>query len=242
MNKENPSKSLSSTDELSHQDQDSLQLVEQIYREYAPSVDPSRWPWEKTRWYELIFCILFSIGEPEVPAAAIRELTTILSNFGLLEVDSIASWRTEDEKARVEQVTVKTLLEKSGFSSSQSEIALNFMEEAAIHIQQSYESKIQIFLRRFGEDLLLNIKKELNLDEYPTAHQALSLWLQNTLNMPIPAIDPLAEKACQKLGVEYKVLVEAATAQDINIALLDDALRSYWETETSENEYQEPIS
>lgn len=231
-------KSPAPKNEESQQSRDSMQLVEQIFREYAPGVDPSRWPWEKARWYELVFCILFSIGEPQVPAAVIRELTTILSDFGLVEVDSIAAWRTEKEKSREEQITVKTLMERVGFSTSQAENALSFIEKAAVQIQQSHDSKIQKLLRHYGEEMLEKVEKELGLNTFPTAHQALSLWMQNVLNMPIPATDPLAEKACQSLSVDYRELVEEAIVLDINIALLDDALRSYWESEAEEREYQ----
>lgn len=232
----NPSSKLSqkSQQDNSEQSQELLQLVEQIFRGYAPGVDPSRWPWEKTRWYELIFCILFSIGEPDVPAAAIRELTKILVDFGLLEVGSIAAWKG-DEKAREEKLTVKTLLEKAGFTSENATKSLKFMEEVAVQLHKDHNGKIQNYLRQYGEAMLLEMKQDLRLEKHPSSHQALSLWLQNILNMPIPATDPIAEKACRNLGVEYKDLVEAATVQDINIALLDDALRSYWENEVEEN-------
>ncbi len=71
------------------QSPDPQELVVQLYRTYASQVSKTLWPWETARWYELVFCILTTIGEPHVLAATVRRLTNTMSGLGLLELDAL---------------------------------------------------------------------------------------------------------------------------------------------------------
>lgn len=217
----NPSKS------KNKQPPDPQELVVQLYRTYASQVSKTLWPWETARWYELVFCILTTIGEPHVLAATVRRLTNTMSGLGLLELDALGELDPNEKDSLA--VTIDTLLQQVGFPPEKSHAAVTAICEAASSIQEKHGSKVQNYLRKYGTYMLGQIEEDFDFSNFEDAPRALAIWLQNTLNMPVPASNPLADQACESLGVSYDELVEAATQQDINVALLDDALRAYWE-------------
>ncbi len=215
---------------------DPQKLVIKLYRDYASGISKYLWPWEKARWYELVFCIITAIGEPQVLATAVRRLTNTMSKLGILELDALAKVNLS-EKANSLVVTFETLLQKAGFTQEKSRTAVTAICEAASSIQKKYNGKVQDYLRKYGNFMLQQIKEDFGFSEFDEAPRALAIWLQNTLNMPVPASNPLADQACESLGVSYDALVKAANQQDINVALLDDALRAYWESEATEKKF-----
>lgn len=221
---------------LEPQEQESLnpqKLVVQLYRDYVSEIDENLWPWETARWYELVFCILTTIGEPQVLAGTARRLTNTLSELGLLDLGALARLNLSEEAEEKESnsllVTIDTLLQKVGFGPKKSESAVRAICEAASSIQEKYGGKVQNYLRKYGTYMLDHIKEDFGFSQFDDAPRAVAIWLQNTLNMPVPGSNPLGDQACESLGVTYDALVEAANQQDINLALLDDALRAYWE-------------
>lgn len=219
------------------QSPDPNKLVIQLYRTYASKISKTLWPWETARWYELVFCILTTIGEPHVMAATVRGLTNTMSKLGLLELDALAGLTpSEDEKANSLLITIDTLLQQVGFTPEKSRSAVTAICEAASSIQKKYGGKVQNYFQKYGTYMLDQITEDFGFSDFDDAPQALAIWLQNTLNMPVPASNPLADQACESLGVSYDALVKAANQQDINVALLDDALRAYWESESTSGE------
>ncbi|MBN1694853.1 hypothetical protein JW879_05585 [candidate division WOR-3 bacterium] len=207
------------------------ELVLWLYRDYATRVSKNLWPWEKARWYELVFCILATIGEPEVMSATIRHLTTIMARLGLLELSSLAGLKFPGNPQKSESpilTTIDTLLQRVGFTPEKAKFALNIICTAASSIGKKYDGKVQNYLRKYGDHMLEHINEDFGIDGFDEAPRAIAIWLQNTLNMPVPASNPFADQACESLGVKYEELVKAAYKQDINVALLDDALRAYW--------------
>ena len=209
---------------------DPQKVVVQLYKNYASEISKNLWPWETARWYELVFCILTTIGEPDVLAAPIRRLTNTMSKLELLQLDTLAEMRvSKDAEKKPLFVTLETLLQRIGFTPEKSQSAVTAICEAASSIQKKYDGKVQNYLQKYGKYMLDQIKKDFDFSNFDDAPRALAIWLQNTLNMPVPASNPLADQACERLGVPYEALVEAANQQDINVALLDDALRAFWE-------------
>jgi hypothetical protein len=197
----------------------------EILEEYSGDISEYLWPLEALRWYELVFSILVTIGEPEVLAESLRDVTNKLADFGLLEVDELSKINPADDQA----ITIKTVLVKAGFSEGQAESALRAVCEAASGIQDNYEGRIQDYYLHYANQMLHNIEKDFNFSDFYTAPKAISVWLQNTLNMPIPGSNVLADKACESLGTTYDKLVNTVRNEGYNIAILDNALRAYWE-------------
>jgi len=211
---------------------DPQKLVVQLYRDYASGISKNLWPWEKARWYELVFCILTTIGEPQVLAGTARRLTNILVEVRLLDLSTLAKLNPPEDAEKTANsvlVTIDTLLQQVGFTPEKSISAVTAICEAASSIQEKYDGKVQNYFHKYGTYMLDQIKVDFGFSQFDDAPRAFAIWLQNTLNMPVPASNPLADQACESLGVTYDALVEAANQQDINVALLDDALRAYWE-------------
>lgn len=218
---------------------DAQKLVVRLYRDYAPDIGENLWPWEIARWHELVFCILATAGEPQVLAGTTRQLSNTMANLGLLELDLLAGLNPSENAKKTENpflVTIDTLLQQIGFTPESSKSAVTAICEAANSIKKKYDGKIQNYLCEHGNYMLDQIKEDFGFSRFDDARRAISIWFQNTLNMPVPASDPLTDRACQSLGFTYQELVEAANQQDINVALLDDALRAYWQDKSTEKE------
>lgn len=216
-----------------------LELVVELFTDYAVNIEENLWAWEKERWHELVFCILTAIGEPDVLAVDIRRLTDTLSSWGLLDLDALASQNGFDSARQADnslQITIDKFLQQAGFTNDKACISVKAICEAAASLKNKHDGKVQLYFRRYGTQMLDQISDDFEFSDFGEAREALAIWLQNTLNMPVPASNPLADLACEKLGVTYQELVEAADQADINVALLDDALRAYWEEDMAEYE------
>lgn len=218
------------------------ELVFDLYKAYELRVEPSLWPWETKRWHELVFCLLTTIAEPEISVETIREVTRSLSEWRLLDINVLASLgpttKAPDASSPI-LVTIATILQQSGFESDKSRVAVEAICEAASGLKQNYDGKVQKYFRKYGSLMLEELAQSFSFTQLKNedVERAFSIWLQNTLNMPVPASNPIADKVCENLKVEYSALVEAADKLDINVALLDDALRDYWERELEEKEF-----
>lgn len=206
-------------------DSDEKERILEILEEYSGDISEYLWPLEALRWYELVFSILVTIGEPEILAESVRDLTNQLADLGLLEVDELSKISPADDQA----TTIKTVLVKAGFSEGQAKSALRAVCEAATGIQENYRGRIQEYYLKYANEMLSNIKNDFKFSDFDNAPKAISVWLQNTLNMPVPGSNILADKACESLGTTYDELVSTVRNEGYNIAILDNALRAYWE-------------
>jgi hypothetical protein len=218
---------------------DPKELLLRLFDSYASGISTNLWPWEKQRWYELVFCILTVFGEPQVLAVRTRQVTEILSEMGLIDVNILAGARPIPGPRAAPNpilVTIETMLCQAGFAPEKAKTAVIAICEVANNVKKKYNGRIQGYLQKYGNHMLDNIDDDFGLDGFKDARRAVSIWLQNILNMPVPASDVLTEQACKKLGVSYKAMVQAANQQDINVALVDDALRAYWESKSLQEE------
>jgi hypothetical protein len=185
------------------------------------------WPNEKARWYELIFSILASVGEINVPLSKIRLLLKALVYFDLLDLGILAKINPDDDQGLKNPsiITARTLMQQVGFTPDMSKSAITAICKAASSIQEKYDGKIQNYFMSYGLKMMQQTKEDFGLNEFNNVDRALGIWLQNTLNMPIPVSDPLTDKICEEFGWTYSQLAKAANEEDLNIALLDDALR-----------------
>ncbi|MBD2597441.1 hypothetical protein H6G74_24410 [Nostoc spongiaeforme FACHB-130] len=217
-------------------------IVLDLYRAYEPLIDPHLWPWETKRWHELVFCLLTMIAEPEVLPETVREVTQTLSEWRLLEVSILGSLnpaQNEQDASNPIVITIMTILQQSGLNADKARIAVTAICEAASGLQQKYEGRVQKYFRKYGALMLDEIAQNFSFTQLnnENTRKAFSIWLQNTLNMPVPALSPIAEKVCEKLDVEYTTLVDAADKLGINIVWLDEALQEYWEEKCTQEEF-----
>ncbi|MFB2937542.1 hypothetical protein ACE1B6_20025 [Aerosakkonemataceae cyanobacterium BLCC-F154] len=221
---------------------DPEEIVLDLYRAYEPLIDPHLWPWETKRWHELVFCLLNTIAEPDILPETTREVTRALSEWRLLEVDVLGSLnpaKNEPDASNPILVTIMTILQQSGFDADKASIAVTTICETAAGLKQRYNGKVQKYFRKYGALMLDELAENFSFTQLnnEVTRKAFSIWLQNTLNMPVPASNPIADKVCEKLGVEYNTLVDAADRLNINTALLDEALRGYWEDKLEEEDF-----
>jgi hypothetical protein len=203
-------------------------LLNDLFTRFAPNVSEHVWPHEIGGWYELVFCIVQAIGEPKILPATVRHVTNTMAELGLLDVTLLA--KLSDGKGAASEphlVTLRTMLEHIGCSPDEAERAVLAVCRAAAALKRSYDGKVQNYFRRYGEEMLERIGEDLGLAELKEGRRAAATWLQNALGMPLPVSTPLIEQACRKLGVSYAELSDAVNQHDINVALLDDALRTY---------------
>jgi hypothetical protein len=204
------------------------EILHHLFNEYSENLGENLWPRENERWHELVFCILTVLGEPQILSARIRDLVNLLASIGMLELDDLAKLNHMAIRSD-HYTTLHTLLQKAGFSSEKSQLAIQTISEAAFGIQKKYDGKIQKYFRYYGNHMLDRMKNDFSFSQFNQAPKAFAIWLQNTMNMPVPASNPLADAACKKIGVKYEEIVESADRLDINVALVDDVLRLYWD-------------
>lgn len=222
---------------------DPEEIVFQIYKSYESLAEQHLWPWETMRWQELVFSLMTTIGEPDVSPETVREVTNALSGWRLLDIESLAGLspaKNDKDAANPILVSVNTVLQQSGFTSEQANSAVVAMCDAAKGFKEKYEGKVQKYFRKYASLMLDELKDDFYFSKLDNeiVRRAFAIWLQNTLNMPVPVSDPITESVCEKLGIDYEAIIKAADDLDINIALLDDALRKYWEEELEGEKFQ----
>ena len=208
------------------------ELLTRLYADYAAEISETLWPWETARWHEMVFCILAAAAEPGTPVASLRELNDRLVELDLLDLADWATNQEDPDKAGQLQdmyTTLGTILKKSGFTAARTKTALDTINEAAQGLLRNYDGKVQHYFRSYGMQMLERIQTDFGFSQSDTAKQALAIWLQNSLNMPVAGRDAIIDQACEELGVTYHELLAAADRNDINVALMDDALRAFWD-------------
>jgi hypothetical protein len=210
-------------------------LVVALFQAYAATLGDNRWPWEEDRWHELTYCILATAGEPDVRPGDTRRVAAALARLGLLEPDRLASMTPPTTTTPGDRVwaAIDTALTHAGFSLAKSRTALTTLLQVAVSLQSRFGGRIQNYLRQQGEAMVAQLRKDFGISDFGEARRALAIWLQNTTNMPVAASDFLTDQACRHLGTSYERLAEAAVLEGLNVALLDDVLRRYWDTTVS---------
>ncbi|NPV63652.1 MAG: hypothetical protein HPY61_13695 [Methanotrichaceae archaeon] len=220
------------TEETQAQNQDRKDAVRKLLVEYgralAPSLNVYQWPVETARWHELVFCLLFRIGQPQIQADRARGMTQMLADLNLLEVSSLAGAMAEKGKAQQHPdiILMHTLLERMGMTPDQSREAALTIAQAAQVLAEKHNGKVQHCLRQYGQQMLNHLIEQFSFDQIPSdqAKLALAHWLQNTTNMPIELAEPEVIRFCQEAGITLQELTEIADEIDLNLALLDDII------------------
>ena len=220
------------TEEKQAHNRDKKDAVRKLLIEYARALAPSlniyQWPVETARWHELVFCLLFRIGQPQIQADRARAMTQVLDDLNLLDISSLAGAMAEkgNNLEHPDMILMHTLLERMGMTPDQSQDATLTIAQAARVLAERHNGKVQRCLRQYGQQILNHLSEQFSFDRIPSdqARLALAHWLQNTTNMPIELAEPDVIEFCQRAGITLEEMTEVADEIDLNLALLDDII------------------
>jgi DNA repair protein RadC len=201
-----------------------------------PALSKYEWPWEKAKWYELVFCLIAKIDNSSAAAAIARETTEIFADLDLLEIDILAPLAPDkghpDYKAPQLSLML-SILERQGYEEEEGKTAVVSICQAARALQQDFGGKVQKYLRTYGERMLAEAPDTFlfsSMSEEDTRY-VFSHWLQNVSNMPVALSHPSVKSLCERFGIGIDELVSIADRLDVSLALLDD-----WAVEHLERE------
>jgi hypothetical protein len=194
------------------------------------------WPWESQRWTELVFCVFSASTGPEVAPEAVREATHLLEKGHLIDIQVLGGLDPSGggkDAAHPTLAAMQVILKNYGFSEEEIHLAVSVLCRLAAGMKAKFDGKVQKCLRKYGMAMLKEIERDFAVpaSDGEPAQRAIALWLQNVLNLPLAVPDEISEKACALLQTDYPTLIRAADEIDVNVALLDNVLRSYWQQE-----------
>jgi len=197
--------------------------------------DLHQWPDEKLRWTELLRCLLYAAfpGKEKSIPAIIYKLTVLnLLDTKKLAKSKIASAGSYGE-ADTYAIQILEILSDYGFTSDEAQKALLILQEAARNTQSNYGGKIQRYLREYGNMMLAELSDNFEIPsmDKDAVRVGFSIWLQNTLEMPVNSKIDEVERFLTAFGISEDELIQLADKLDINLALVDDLILRW-------NEYQ----
>jgi hypothetical protein len=211
-------------------------MLEEFAR-FAPTLGRYQWPWEKSRWYELVFCLMAKIDDSSAAAAIARETTEIFADLDLLEIDALAELAPDKGDPDYEEPQLALMLgilARQGYDDEESKTAVATICQAARALRQGFGGKVQKYLRKYGELMLAEVPKNFSFSRMSEedARYAFAHWLQNVLNMPVALSHPSMQALCEKLGIGIEELVHISDRNDVNLALVDDWAVDYVERQS----------
>ena len=205
-----------------------LYLIEQA-QQFATPYDQYRWADEKSRWLELVFCILFRSNSNVLDAAEMRKLVFALGDLGCLEVEVMAPLckaNGEVDTNLPEANIIIHALTKVGVPMAQAQDSVLALSEAACSVKNKFDGKIQKYLRHYGQKMMHVLETYFTFSKLDNDDLSFIFrhWLQNVLYLPIQ----LSFKDYVEFE-EFKELtlgemIDVADELDINLALVDDIL------------------
>jgi hypothetical protein len=116
-----------------------------------------------------------------------------------------------------------------GFSREESQRAVAVMSDAAEGLSRHFHSKVQLYLRHYGMLMLQEVDNFFSFSglDNTQVRRAMTYWLQNVANMPVPLQDSTIKEYANRVGIGPDDLVAAADELDINVAVVDDAVHAY---------------
>lgn len=183
------------------------------------------WIWEVERWKELVFSLLTKVVK--ISEKEVRDLVNNLEELELLDITALSALFREHTRPDLEAPNARRILglfQEKGLSEADAQRGLTVICEAALGLKAHYSSKVQHYLRHYGELMLHDIEKTFRfsvLDE-TEVKQAFTYWLQNVLNMPLSLTDENVEEFCKENNLTIEELFAAADELDMDFALVDD--------------------
>ena len=146
-----------------------------------------RWLNERARWVELVGA-LFSSVLP-LSNAKLHMLVNELSAQNLLNITKWSKTPKDFSKAKSDELVKLSLIVLGDYqlTDEQRLKAVRTLHQAAHRLGERFGGKVQVALREAGEELLEKLRHSLGLSELSEAEQrqALTIWVQNVLNLPV---------------------------------------------------------
>ncbi len=185
-------------------------------------------PWfsEETRWAEFVFALLTQTTQ--LHESHVRWLTQCLLQLDLLSVPDLAECEPTDTTASPGSLIV-SFLEDHAVPIDAARRSFGALVDVSRALALNYNGKIQVALRKHGEVLLSEFTSAF-ATQYVDDDQlryAVTLWMQNALNMPTPLEDEWTTRFCVRHDLERDALISAADELDLNVAVLDDLIHHY---------------
>lgn len=208
------------------------QILAEEYDQFAPQLDRFQWPWETARWHELVFCILCQIDDTPEACAVARATVDLFVKLDLLNVEALTKCVTDDNKPDFQSSPLPlmtSIMERQGYSKDEQIRGIGAVCQVATSLQKRFGGKVQLYLRKYGDQMLLELSENFDLDQLSgeETKRALTHWFQNVLNMPLAFSNSQVEEVCREAGVEVPILVDIADRNDINLAMVDDWATDY---------------
>lgn len=199
------------------------ELIQELAARYREFLERYEWVWETDRWREMVFCLLAALDMDRMETARIAAL--VFGNLGLLDVDAVAGNGSIDLE-RPPLRLMRDILIRLGYTAETSDVALTTIVEAAQGLQAHHESKVQKYLRVYGERMLAELGQTFAFSALSPdqTHYAFTLWLQNVLNMPIALYTKELDVIAGERGLSSQAVVDTADGIDFNLAVLDDLM------------------
>jgi hypothetical protein len=214
------------------------EALQELYYRYRIQLDSYPWEWEEDRWNELVFCLLWRVGQASDIEA--RTAVRILKDLHLLRTSDLAALPLNGDHLDMSQpnlVLIAEVLRRVGFSDDGIVRAMKVMVSVAQGLEQNHKGKIQNYLRTYGERMLAELSQHFSFtsSSETDVQFGFCMWLQNTLNMPVPAWDERVQRFCNQLGITESELLCSADNLDMNVAVLDDLIGRYIDEQDAEH-------
>jgi hypothetical protein len=208
-------------------------LRKMLFTEGADLINNHLWIFEGDRWKELVFALLTKIVD--LPESEVRGLVGVMDDLDLLEIQTLSNIVENDTGPNFDSRDarhISELLQENGFSQDDAQKAIITMGEAARGLKKNYNSKVQLYLRKYGEEMIKDLGKTYSFSLLDDAEVKLAFtyWLQNVLNMPLSLEDDDVNNFCKDNNLTPERLFAAADEENISFALVDDIIRRHVET------------
>lgn len=199
------------------------------WQNFTGPLDVYRWPWEKARWHELVFCLLLRAGRPRLEPEAARKIVDVLASLDMLQVESLAQCLSPDgnlDPSAADLEVMRALLERAGVDSSKGRAAIKALCEMAEALSRGFDGRVQRYLRLYAERMLSELGTHFPVTALSPEdlRHVFTHWLQNVADLPIGRSGPELDRMAANLGVKPDDVVRSADRLDLNLALLDDIL------------------
>lgn len=207
------------------------ELIVDLTNRYDVPADRYPWANESERWYELAFCTLASVGEPDVPPERARAATEVLRELDLLQLQPLTDSEGADVLDDPDSTPrlVRNVLVREGFDEETADRAAVALCDVARSLRERHDGNVQQYLRQYGAQMVEDAPEQFELsgEDDAVVRRVVTLWLQNVLNMPVGRSTAAVEDFCDRYDVTFEELVAAADRTDVNLALVDDLVAQF---------------
>lgn len=195
------------------------QHLSKLYEYYADVLPDPTWPLESDRWTELAFCLLHQASDG-VDTAATRDAAALLQYLQLLDIARLADKQTRDTDA----AAALRVLSAHGFSDAAARAGWASILAAAEALAAKHDGKVQVFLNRHGSAMAAELADLFRGAPLAESHlrDAVTMWLQNVVNMPLTLSTPQISRMLKAFGATENDLLIAADGAGLNLAVVDD--------------------